>query len=95
MTKRERQGTIVLLVVIALLLGATWTFRHCGNQPALPVQSVEIEKFEADIDSVSVPEVKPSSASKHPSSHKKRKPRPSKSPKPAPAPRPVDPVPQF
>lgn len=95
MTKRERQGAIVLLVLIALLLGATWGFRYCSNQEEVPMQSVEIEKFESEIDSVAIPDKIPASSPKQRSHQQKRKSRTPKPPKPAPAPRPVDPVPQF
>lgn len=95
MTRRERQGVIVLLVLIALLLGVTWGLKYCRNQEEVPTQSVEIEKFESEIDSVATPDDKPASAPKHRSSQKKRKPHAPKPSKPAPAPRPVDPVPQF
>ncbi len=95
MTRRERQGAIVLLLLIALLLGVSLALKNCGNKEVVPVQTIEIKKFEAEIDSVSIPDVKPSPAHKRPSSHKKRKPRKPKPVKPTPAPRPVDPVPQF
>lgn len=95
MTRRERQGAIVLLLLIALLLGVSLALKNCGNKETIPVQTVEIEKFESEIDSIVIPGVKPSPAHKRPSSHKKRKPRKPKPTKPAPAPRPVDPVPQF
>ena len=95
MTRRERQGAIVLLLLIALLLGVSLAVKTCGNKEAIPVQTVEIEKFESEIDSIAIPGVKPTPAHKRPSSHKKRKPRKPKPTKPAPAPRPVDPVPQF
>ena len=95
MTRRERQGAIVLLLLIALLLGVSLAVKNCGNKETIPVQTVEIEKFESEIDSIAIPGVKPSPAHKRPSSHKKRKPRKPKPTKPAPAPRPVDPVPQF
>lgn len=97
MTRRERQGAIVLLLLIALLLGVSLALKTCGNKEAVPVQTVEIKKFESEIDSIAIPDVKPSPAHKRPSSHKKHKPRkPKPKPvKPAPAPRPVDPVPQF
>ena len=95
MTKRERQGAIFLLVLIAVLLGATLAFRYCSHQDIEPIRSVEIEKFESQIDSVDTLNVKPSSARKYPPVKKKRKPRAPKPSKPSPAPRPVDPVPQF
>lgn len=95
MTRRERQGAILLLLLIALLLGVSLALKNCGNKETIPVQTVEIEKFESEIDSIAIPGVKPSPAHKRPSSHKKRKPRKPKPTKPAPAPRPVDPVPQF
>ena len=95
MTRRERQGAIVLLLLIALLLGVSLAVKTCGNKEKIPAQTIEIEKFESEIDSVAIPDVKPSPAHKRPSSHKKHKPRKPKPTKPAPAPRPVDPVPQF
>lgn len=95
MTRQERRGTIVLLVLIALLLGASWTLKNCGHQDSVPIQSIDIEKFESEIDTVAAPDFKPVPTHRRNPTHKKRKPRTPKAPKPTPAPRPVDPVPQF
>lgn len=100
MTRRERQGTIIVLAVIALLLVSTMAVRSCNHsQEVVGVQSARVLEFEADVDSMNVTvekkaqrahgkKAKPKSTPRK----KKDKSRPSA---PSPQPRPLDPVPQF
>lgn len=96
MTKRERRGTIVVLVVIALLLGMALTVRYCRDEPV--VETTELQRFRYEVDTVAVPE-KPTKSHKTPTGKKhaprhKKQPKPDK-PKPSAPPRPIDPLPQF
>lgn len=101
MTKRERRGTIVVLVVIALLLGLATSLRYCRDESV--VETTELQRFRSEVDTVAAPE-KPSKSpkapagKKHAPKHKKQpksdKPKPDK-PKPSSQPRPIDPLPQF
>ena len=96
MTKRERQGTIALLAVIALLLTVTLLVRSCRHAPEVQTQQVEMRQFEADVDSAAVSV--PDKASKHRDHAPKRAVRPPRRPgksKPSPTHRPMDPVPAF
>ena len=96
MTKRERRGTIVVLVVIALLLGMALTVRYCRDEPV--VETTELQRFRSEVDTVAVPE-KPTKSHKTTTGEKrapkhKKQPKPDK-PKPSAPPRPIDPLPQF
>ena len=96
MTKRERRGTIVVLVVIALLLGMALTVRYCREEPV--VETAELQRFRSEVDTVAVPE-KPTKSHKT-TTGKKRAPKHKKQPKrdkpkPSAPPRPIDPLPQF
>ena len=96
MTKRERQGTIALLAVIALLLAVTLAMRTCRHEPAVETPQVEMQQFEAEVDSAAV--TVPDKASKRHGHAPKRTGRPARHPKkskPAPTHRPMDPVPAF
>ena len=93
MTRRERQGTIVVLVIIALLMAGTVVVRQCHHESA-ELQQSAIQQFESEADSslLIVPS-KPSEA--HKSKPKKSRKRQPKKPKPVKQPRHIDPVPQF
>lgn len=99
MSRRERRGTIVVLLAIALILTGIVISR--GWREALPVPSTLVEQaqFDAVTDSVPSPAVKSHdkpSRSKHPSHRRDAKKRPArKSPPPSSAPVPMQPVPQF
>ena len=96
MTRRERRGTIVVLIVIALLLGLAVSMRYCRDEPV--VETPELQRFRSEVDTVTAPE-QPSGKHKTPSGKKpvhkrKKQPKPDK-PKPPAQPRPIDPLPQF
>ena len=102
MTRRERRGTIVLLVAIALMLVVAFAAR-CHRE-AMPddVNVAEISRFEAEVDSARVKDLKPSHPSHSSDSAKTAKKhsrrssaKPKSKPKPAREPRPIDPVPSF
>lgn len=99
MSRRERRGTIVMLVLIALVLTVIVVSR--GWREASPVSSslVEQVQFDAETDSLSSPETKPAGKplrSKRPSHRRGAKKQPvRKSPAPASDPVPMKPVPQF
>jgi len=101
MTRSERRGTIVVLVLIALMLAGTVAVRSCRTvEPAvLEQQAVEMEHFDAETDSVPMPAVKRQQHSSRDSSRRSLRPRRTRKNKPPklarPAPRPMDPVPQF
>lgn len=96
MTRHERRGTIVILVLIALLLGATVMVRSCRDDTV--TTTTDVQRFQQEVDSVAkagkptdAPHGKPSKTTKS-KRHRARKPERPKTP---PKPRPVDPVPQF
>ena len=93
MKRHERRGSIMVLVLIAALLVATFVVRNCrGTEQPVPV--VDIRQFEAEADSATLTVPKP--AHKQPApARKKRRHKAPKPPKPAPAPRRLDPVPQI
>lgn len=94
MTRRERQGTIVVLVIIALLLAGTMVVRHC-HHASPELQKSSIEQFESEADSsLLIAPTKPSDAHKSKPKKQSRKRQPKKS-KSAKQPRHIDPVPQF
>lgn len=97
MTRRERQGTIVVLAVIALLLVITVAVRSCRDDVPIEAQSTQLIEFEAEIDSLKVTEdKKPHKVHRDKAKSKnKKKKKHSRPSSPAPRPRPVDPVPQF
>ena len=96
MKRHERRGAIVVLALIAVLLAATCVVR-CSRESVKPVPTVDIRQFEAEADSATVIDTKPSSKKKATPKTKRRhsSPKPSKPSKPAPAPRRLDPVPQI
>lgn len=94
LSRRERRGTIVILVLIAVLLVSTLAVRSCGKDRAVPLQATEIKQFEADADSVSLTVDKVEKKRPHNKKGKKQRKSPPK-PRPEKTPRRLDPVPQF
>ena len=96
MSRRERRGTIVLLVLIALVMAGTLANRSCRDAVPKDVKTAEMLMFESEIDSskVTVPKSQKKKRSPNKKSKKRRTP-PSSSPKPNKPPRPIDPVPRF
>lgn len=98
MTKRERRGTIVVLLVIAILLILSFALKR--SKPSVPddVKESEMLQFEAEVDSVRVipnsHKAKPKPSAEKGKVHKKRK-KPTREQKPKTRPRNVDPLPQF
>ena len=94
MTRHERQGSIVVLVIMALLMAGSVVVRHCHHAPP-ELQQIGIQQFESEADSslLIVPS-KPSGVHK-PKHEKKSRKRQSRKPKPTKQPRHIDPVPQF
>ena len=97
MTRRERQGTIVLLLIIAVLIACSHFARtHRSVSPVgEDTTVVDVRTFEAAADSVTftVDKVKPVKPSGKRQSSKRRA---AKKGKPSPPPqRRLDPVPQF
>lgn len=99
MSRRERRGTIVVLVAIALILTGIVISRGWREASPVPSTIVEQAQFDAVTDSLPSPAVKPPdkrSRSKAPSHRRDAKKRPArKSPAPSSAPVPMQPVPQF
>lgn len=104
MTRNERRGTIVVLVLIALLLAGSVIMRSCHRDvPVVEAQSADLERFDAETDTAQAPAAAPyPKASRRDSSHRSphhrhgKKPKSGGRPKPAkPAPQRMDPVPQF
>ena len=101
MTRRERQGTIALLAVIALLLVVTLAVRSCRQEPSAEPPRVEVQQFEAEVDTVDATvkekaakqQAGPSNQQADPSKRSLKRFRHPKRTKPAHAPRPLDPVP--
>ena len=99
MTRRERQGTLVVLAVIALLLIATMAVRSCRGNEVVDAQAVQVHEFESDVDSSGV------SIEKNVARAREKKAKPPTAPRkkkngnrpssPSSRPRPLDPVPQF
>ncbi|MBO4803552.1 MAG: hypothetical protein J5503_03295 [Muribaculaceae bacterium] len=96
MTRRERRGSIVVLVLIALLLAITALVRSCRTSVVIPAE--QLQSFERQTDTATVVMGDRQSASKKrtkaPVAKRKPKSKPAKS-KPSPEPRRMDPVPQF
>ena len=100
MTRHERRGTVVLLVLILVLVSLAGIMR-CHRGTAGPVNTEDVRRFEAEVDSFNVSTAghrsdSTGSAAKKPS----KKPRRHSSPRrpaadPSRSPRPLDPVPQF
>lgn len=98
MTRRERHGMIAVLVLIALLLTATVVVRSCRGHEPVEAVTVDMEQFEAEVDSASATVVTPAQKDRKAPADKPRRPsrrKADKKPKPAPEPRRIDPVPQF
>lgn len=99
MTRRERRGTILVLVLIVISLAGTVAVRSCRTDVSDGVHAEAMQRFEAEIDSVGKHEEKSESSRKPRAATKKKgKHRSSAKPKhdkPAPQQRPMDPVPQF
>lgn len=98
MTRHERRGTIVILVIIALSLAAMSVLRCHRPADVSPEVTNAVRQFEAEVDSSAVEVDKPSpkKSVKPEKKHRKSKSsHPSKTPKPKPEPRRMDPVPQF
>ena len=94
MTKHERMGTIILLLVIALLTIGSFAVKGCSSDEIELSQSTEIQRFESETDSLKQVVV-PKKDKKPYSASKKRQRRHDSKPKKTPPARPVDPVPQF
>lgn len=98
MTRHERRGTIVVLVVIAVILAMTAMVRSCPSDSLDAEQVIEMQRFQNEVDTVSMT-VDGQGKSRKPKAGKKKPRRPrAKKPKhvkPAPQPRRIDPVPQF
>ena len=97
MTRRERQGTVVVLLLIALLLVGSVVIRSCRPNEEYRLNDVEIQQFEESLDSVKMTETKHAKKHRNDSvKHKRQHRRPArKKSKPASEPRRMDPVPQF
>ena len=95
MSRHERMGSMVVLLLIALLLAATALVRSCDHGEPTLVNVADINEFDKQTDTAMVDVVTPKPARKHHKDKPKRHHRPAGSPKPEPAPRRVDPVPQF
>lgn len=96
MTRRERRGSIVVLVFIAVLLAATAAVRSCRTGEVTPVE--HLQRFEQQIDSSSIDtedhKSAPEKKRKAPAERRKPKSKPVKQ-KPKREPLPMEPVPQF
>lgn len=94
MTKRERRGTILVLLLIAVILVTSLLMRtRRDSAPVAGTDAVTLQAFEAQADSAVVtvnPPVRHKTDRKK--SHKRRA---AKKAKPADKPRRLDPVPQF
>lgn len=95
MTRRERRGTIVVLVLLALVLAGSLATRSCHDAAYEGVDKAEIQRFERDIDSSAVIVSKPHRDKRLKNKKTRKRRSPSSSPKPAKQPRHIDPVPQF
>lgn len=100
MTRNERRGTIVVLVLIALLLAGSVAVRSCRSSvPVIESQSNDLERFDAETDTVLLPSESRQSKSHRDGSHRSSHRQSGKKSKPSkpsnPASRPMTPVPQF
>ena len=100
MTRRERRGTIVILVMILVFFGASWAWKHTSRSSSETITAVtDLQAFEAQTDSFQSSMTQPKKKNreakgKKRDSRRKKQPRRSQ-PKPPSSPRRVDPVPQF
>lgn len=96
MSKRERIGTIVVLVLLTIIMVATVLQRSCEPSPPVIEHMDELERFETEADSAVVTSVKPKGTkrTKSKSAKKGRHHAPKKDKQPR-GPHPIDPVPQF
>lgn len=100
MTRNERRGTIVLLVIIALLLVGCVVARSCSSHDTIAVDAVEMEDFKVEADSaIKTMQTRQHSATQR-TRHERgkspsRKKRPHREKKQSPPERRMDPVPQF
>jgi len=96
MTRHERRGTIVLLVIIAVILLSTLAVRSCKTDVPTDAHEAALIQFESEIDSARVDDT---TAVPQRPRHAKRKVRkkkqPTRSSGTSPQPRRVDPVPSF
>lgn len=93
MTKRERRGTIVLLLLMgAVLLASLFFSMRKDRAPVAGTDVVAIEAFEAEADSAVMSDPPVHHKTDKKKSHKRHA---AKKPKPANRPRRLDPVPQF
>ena len=98
MTKRERRGTIAVLLVIVVLLVISFVLNQ--SKPSVPneIKTSEMLLFEKDADSVRLTtsghRVAPKPRAAKSKNRKKRR-QPSREEKPKKHPRNVDPLPQF
>ena len=95
MSKHERRGTIVVLVLIAVMLAASVAVRSCRDMSVVSRPSVEQLQFDAATDTVTPPATKSVKKEKSPKKARRSKSSPRKSPKQPPASPPMTPVPQF
>ena len=99
MSKHERRGTIVVLVLIAVMLAASVAVRSCRDTSAVSRSSVEQLQFDAATDTATPPATKSVKKEKPPKKARRSKSSPKssprKSPKQPPASPPMTPVPQF
>ena len=96
MTRRERRGTVVLLVLVAaVMIVASIADYWKGDMPQNAAYTAAVEACEAQADSAGIAEEQPARP-KRDKPTKRAKRRPPSKPKPASGkPRPLDPVPQF
>jgi len=100
MTRHQRMGTIVILVIIAVLLVGAVGVRQCRPRSADPLLEKDIRQFEAQVDSVMSLSNDNAARTRHVAKedrHKTRKKNGKAKDKPSkrPAPRKMDPVPSF
>ena len=100
MTRHQRMGTIAILVIVAVLLSASWMMRSCQADEIQNLPETEFREFENEVDSVLKHDrgvkhqAKKHVGKKKRESHKGRRAKPDKKPGHD-APRKLDPVPQF
>ena len=97
MTRHERRGAVVILLIIALMLAVAYVAR-CHRPTGVPTATEVVKQFEAEVDSSTVEEFKtsPKKSVKPDGKRSKRKShKPTQKPKSTPTPRRMDPVPQF
>lgn len=97
MTRRERRGTIAVLLLIVLLLAGHMGVRSCRQEVDYELPASAVQQIEQAIDSTAAVVDKPAGkhrrdTTKHKRKHRSRKPS---RPHSVPAPRRLDPVPRF